>query len=149
MYAVVKSRSHFRALAAVLCVLALAAAQLLGAQRHYVCLCIGEAVRTASTHCHGPHTADCHAPGQQEPDDHREEDQGSRDDHILVQGKLDLMSAGAVSALMPPNALLAWPAAWEQLFARVYSPPPRAGHTAAESPPPPGVAVARTVVLLI
>ena len=144
----VNSRVPHLRLLAVLGLLALLSAQVFGLTRGYQCDCTGQVEWTAQDHCHGPHDAGCHddeAPGHA----HDEGDgSGERHEHQEVRDDAEARSLPGVIPLNFVPVLLA-----------VFEEAPRwAGSIVAKTPwadwdvgtgPPPGVAVARTTVLLI
>jgi hypothetical protein len=144
----VKFRSHLRNLAIVLCVIALLAAQAFGAGRSYLCVCAGLPVATQASHCHGPHGAACLAT-ESAAEPHGEEGRADRQDHAVVQNELTLRTVEASPQLIAPTALIAILPICEILLASPVQQVPATVLAGDEGPPPLGVAVARTVVLLI
>ena len=145
----VNFRSPLNKLLLALGVLALVSAQLFGVGRGFLCDCSGGPVFTASDHCHGPHGTHCldneeppHS-GDSHPDD------GDALPHSpIVQ---DFQSASTSTA----EWVLAQPVLHVVLTLddshRAKTEPVFALENAAElrGSPPCGVAVARTIVLLI
>jgi len=144
----VKLRSPLRILAVALCVLALLAAQTVGV-RLYLCQCAGQPVLTQARHCHGPHGAHCHAPGQEAAEAHPEAGQGSCENHLAVNGTLAWRAAETVPTLVAPTILIAILPLLETLLAAPEVEAAARAWAVGEGPPPFGVAVARTIVLRI
>ncbi|MDB6154711.1 MAG: hypothetical protein JWL90_3164 [Chthoniobacteraceae bacterium] len=141
-----KPRFNFQTFALVLCILALFTAQMLGVQRGYVCMCAGKAVLTQTTHCHGPHGSQCHASDSAES--HSEEGQGSREEHASLNLTLRSVEV-APQFVAAPSVLLGTLPVLEVLLAPSRAEVPVRAFARDEGPPPFGVTVARTVVLLI
>jgi hypothetical protein len=142
----VKPRFNLHTFAIVLCVLALFTAQLFGVQLGYLCACAGKVVLTQTTHCHGPHGIQCHASNNDCSDSHCEEGQEDREEHTVLKGDLPLRSAEAGPQFADPPMLFALP------LIEILLAPPVAEVPVPfvdQSPPPFGVTIARTVVLLI
>ncbi len=144
-----QSRSLFQTIALVLCVLALFVTQTFGGQRVYMCLCTGHAVVTQQTHCHGPHGPQCHGAGRETPESHGENDQGSREEHLEVHCDIALRTTEVARQLIAPSVLLEVRPLIEMLLRPLEAKGPVATFVREEGPAPFGVAVARTVVLLI
>ena len=130
----------------LLCLTALLVMQAVGGSHAYLCDCGGRITWTQVDHCHGPHSIDCHDREPAVP--HQEEEApGDRHDHEQVVQELLLRSVESfqVPAVVP--VLLTWMPElpeWQDTFTAFRGP-----LVAPEASPPPGVAVARTVVFLI
>jgi hypothetical protein len=130
----------------LLCLMALLVVQATGGIHAYLCDCGGQTRWTKVDHCHGPHSIGCHAEDFDVP--HQEHgDPGDRHEHEQIAQELLLRSVEGlqVPALIP--VLLTWMpdvSKWQEASAVV-----RQLLVEPEASPPPGVAVARTVVFLI
>lgn len=142
-------RLPLKKLLPVLGVLAVMCAQVFGIGRGFICDCSGAQIVTQSDHCHGPHGAPC---VENAPPIHTGEscpDGGDARSHSAVEQ--DFQSAAArvadvvLTAPLLHVLLILDDAAWEK------APPVSAVEYLADTrgSPPPGVAVSRTVVLLI
>jgi hypothetical protein len=148
-YRAVVPRAPYLRLFVLLCVTALLGAQVFGMVRGYVCDCTGRMQWTAQDHCHGPHHGDCHrdeAPGHE----HQEgEGAGDRRDHEQVRDEVDsrlVQPAVDAPSLVPVLvAVFGGEALWTAPVVRRSA----SDEIPADTGPPPGVAVARTTVLLI
>ena len=130
-------------------VLAVVSAQLFGIGGGFACDCSGRPVLTASDHCHGPHGAHCHE--KAEPAHSKDSCPDDRDAQPHSQVVQDFRSASAPAAELVLAApvlqmvLMLDDSQWAKAAAVCA-----VKHVADErGSPPPGVAVARTVVLLI
>jgi len=132
----------------LLCLTALLVMQAVGGFRAYVCDCGGKVTWTTVDHCHGPHSAACHDHESNVPDRH-DENSGDRQDHKQIVQELQVRAVESfqLPAIVP--VLLTWLpevfrplAGWENTA--VYRPV-----VGADTSPPPGVTVARTVVFII
>jgi hypothetical protein len=132
----------------VLCCAALLCAQAFGVTRGYWCDCSGQAEWTAQDHCHGPHDASCHDDAATGPGHEESDGLGERRDHQEVR---DEVQSRPVSTLEAPALVPLLVAVLDNEFAA--SMPARAWPSEAVAKwsrgSPPGVVVARTVVLLI
>ncbi len=144
-----KVRSHLQKLLLALGVLAVVSAQLFGVGRSFLCLCSGAPVAMASDHCHGPHGEDCHenaAPAHSAeccPDD------GEKHTHAEVAQDFQSLAAHTDPLVLPAPVMLAFLTLDDSERAKVVLLPALENALALGESPPPGVAVARTVVLLI
>jgi hypothetical protein len=148
-YRAVVPRVPYLRLFVLLCLTALVVAQVFGVTRGYECDCTGLMQWTAQDHCHGPDHDGCHrgdAPGHE----HGEGDGGGeRRDHEQVLDEVDsrlVQSFFDVPTLVPVLfAILGGEALWTApaVMRSAWDDLP------ADTGPPPGVAVARTTVLLI
>ena len=142
-------RSHLKKLALVLGVMAVMCAQLFGVGRGFLCDCSGVAVATAHDHCHGPHGAHCLENAEPAHPMESHPDGGDTLPHEEIVQDFQSARTHATELVLTEPVLqvvlvlddLQW-AKTEPVFAL---------ENAAESrgSPPCGVAVARTVVLLI
>lgn len=141
-------RLPFRRILAVLGLLALLTAQMFGVVRGYQCDCTGRMEWTAQDHCHGPHHGDCHhdeAPGHQHEENNGA---GERQDHQQVRDELEVRSLPAVA--MPNFAPVLFAVFQEaRVWSELVAPPAPRVNWDVGTGPLPGVAVARTTVLLI
>lgn len=136
------TRSRHRLLTACV-LLTLAAAQLFGLPRGYLCDCGGIAQLTGMDHCHGPHSAACHEhedPCHKAEDHHGEEHLHDHDtdthEHEPVIESLLAQAAGSSSSIAPPA--LDWVAvlpAWLGTPVIVSSSPPGRPPAQANAPP--------------
>ena len=144
-----KVRSLFQKLLLALCVLAVVSAQLFGVGRSFLCLCSGAPVAMTSDHCHGPHGEDCHAEaapahsGESCPDD------GDKRTHAQVAQDFQSLAAQTEPLVMPAPVLLALLMLDDSQWAKVVPVPALENAADLGASPPCGVAVARTIVLLI
>lgn len=144
-----KPRSHSQLFAVALCVLALFVVQIPGSRAGYVCLCGGKPVPTQTSHCHGPHGEKCHASDAENGDSHHEENSGDREDHQVVNQDVQMRPVDAKAQVFAPQVWLAMPRVADFVIAvRVEKVSGSYLSRIGESPPA-GVAVARTIVLLI
>jgi len=145
----VNRRTPFSKLLALLCLTALFGAQVFGVVRGYVCDCTGLMQWTAQDHCHGPDHDNCHrdeAPGHE----HREGDgAGERRDHEQVRDEVDsrLVQPSVDAPSLVPVLIAVF--GGEALWTAPVVMRPAWDEVPADTGPPPGVAVARTTVLLI
>jgi len=142
-----RSLPYFRLLT-VLCCAALLCAQAFGVSRGYWCDCEGQVEWTAQDHCHGPHHDDCHddeAPGHEH---HDEESAGDRLQHQQVRDDVQGRCLPAIAVPCAVPVLLTVFHEDSEWSSRVFPVAPRADWDVGTGPPP-GVAVARTTVLLI
>lgn len=142
-----KSPRPLPILAVGLCVLALFVAQAFGKGALFLCLCGGQPIVAQTSHCHGPHGADCHSAEAETGRAPHDEERGDREEHRVVSHEsLARLDAAAAPLAVPPTCVALLPF-WESPLARAKNSarPP----TAAAESPPRGVAVARTVVLRI
>ncbi|MES2570219.1 MAG: hypothetical protein V4710_09225 [Verrucomicrobiota bacterium] len=144
-----KSRSKLQTFAFALCVLALCMTQVFGMRAGYLCVCAGEAVLTQTSHCHGPHGADCHSFGEETFGAHHEEDQGSREDHATLKTEPSLRSPDVTSPVIAPAALQAMVPLFKTFPTPSQALISHSGRGLETDSPPPGVKVAGTIVLLI
>lgn len=144
----VNSAPPFLRLLAVLCCAALLCAQAFGVVRGYWCDCTGRGEWTAQDHCHGPHHGDCHRP-ERPGKEHREgAGAGERQEHQQVRDDFEGRCVPAVAAPSAAPVLLAVLCevlTWSERIA----PAVHCADVDVGARPPPGVAVARTTVLLI
>ena len=141
-------RTPATSLLILLTLLAVVALQATGVARGYFCRCSGETTWTQTDHCDGPHSNACHPSGKIQTGGPAHNDQGSseREDHDQVrdelQGQLAHQSLSA-PALIPVllDLLPDLAGSWQPVSAPA--------ETARNMGPPPGVVIARTVVLLI
>ncbi len=103
-------RAFIPKLLVVLCLVALAALQVSGVSRGYVCLCDGHALATASTHCHLESDGTKHACDDNDAD--HDADADGRSAHALLteQAQFALLPALVVPAVtsvaLPPNSFI-------------------------------------------
>lgn len=133
-------------LLAALVFIAMGAAQLFGVQRGYVCDCGGASEIVDAPYCVGPHGEDCHSHEHDSQPAHNE--QGEQKDHDAVTDNLQSSQAPVVAVSVPQPVMLF------TLPDFLFSPTPVAisatqYHANVSGAPPPGVALERTVVLLI
>jgi hypothetical protein len=145
----VKRRSNFHNFAIVLCALALFVAQTFGGHLRYMCDCGGKMVATQSSHCHGPHHADCHADETEADSPHNEKDSGDRKDHQVVKDEVQSRPVDTAPQLVAPQVLLAILPMVEALVVSQEIKVPASYPLEFGESPPLGVTVARTIVLLI
>ena len=142
-------RSPLNKLVLALGVLAVMSAQLFGMGSGFVCDCSGRPMATASDHCHGPHDQHCHE--KAEPAHSREShpDDGDALPHSRIAQDFRSAPAPAASVLVTEPLWQAVLILDDSEWAKAA--PLLALETAANErgSPPSGVAVARTVVLLI
>ncbi|MDZ4288907.1 MAG: hypothetical protein U0984_13155 [Prosthecobacter sp.] len=129
--------------------LALLVAQTLGSKAGYICICSGKAVPTQSSHCHGPHGAKCHDPAAVSGASHNDESSGDRENHTAVSEDVQMRLAEGATPMLVPQVLLAILPVLD-----ISTPSQEAQGQSRYSvgigdSPPVGVAVARTIVLLI
>jgi hypothetical protein len=145
----VSTCSQLHTFVLTLCVVALFVGQAFGSKAAYFCACGGTSVPTLSSHCHGPHGEHCHGGEAPATATHEEEDGGSRRDHELVDDEVPARLLEAAKPFVAPPALLAL-LPLVPVSRGAWDAESRAGRdVAVDGSPPPGVAVARTVVLLI
>ena len=126
----------------MLCFIALLSAQAFGVVRGYRCDCSGMWEWTVQDHCHGPHHGDCHGDAL-----HNEDESGPEKDHEQVRDDVQFQIPVAIEApaLVPVLvAVLSEELVEFQPRAVLIRSTPEGG-----ARPPPGVFVARTIVLLI
>lgn len=133
-------------LLAALVFIAMGAAQLFGVQRGYVCDCGGASEIVDAPYCVGPHGEDCHSHEHDSQPAHNE--QGEHKDHDAVTDNLQSSPAPVVAVSVPQPVMLF------TLPDFLFLPTPVAisatqYHANVSGAPPPGVALERTVVLLI
>jgi hypothetical protein len=145
----VKPRSATHIFAIALCVLALFVAQTLGSRAGYVCLCGGKPVPTQTSHCHGPHGANCHADDARSGAPHDEDDSGPREDHQVVSQDVQSRPIEASPQIIAPQVVLAILPVVQVLLAGSETKVPAGASVDFGDSPPFGVTVARTIVLLI
>ena len=141
--------SPLKKLLLALGVLAVMAAQLFGVGHGFLCDCSGQPEFTLSDHCHGPHGADCHE--NDEPFHFEDSHPESSDTHAHTRITQDFRSTHSLAAVLTVAEPLLQvtfvlnDAAWENAAAiRTWK------YLAEERGSSPcGVAVSRTVVLLI
>jgi hypothetical protein len=144
----VNSRVPFLRLLAVLGLMALLGAQVFGLTRGYQCDCTGRVEWTAQDHCHGPHDAGCH---EDEPLGHIHDEgdgPGERHEHQEVRDDAEARSMPGVTPLNFVPVLLAV-FEDERRWTETIVPKTPSADLDVGTGPPPGVAVARTTVLLI
>lgn len=103
---------------------------------------------TAQDHCHGSHDVSCHDEASAQPGHEESDGLGDRRDHQEVREEVQ---SRLISTLEAPALVPMLVAVLENEYATSV-PPPAFSHGAAarwSRGSPPGVAVARTVVLLI
>ncbi len=144
-----KVRSHFKKLLLAFGVLAVVSAQLFGVGRSFLCLCSGAPVAMASDHCHGPHGADCHTEGAPAHPGESCPDNGDKQSHAQVAQ--DFQSLAAQTEPLVLTAPLMFELLTLDNSERANGAPLFVLENATDlcGSPPCGVAVARTVVLLI
>lgn len=138
---------HLRLLA-VLGLLALLGAQVFGLARGYACDCSGRFEMTAFDHCHGPHHHDCHREEELGHEHHEGDGAGERHEHQRLHDDHEgrALAAAALAVNFVPVLLAVFddvPRWTETIFPKT----PRTDLNVGTGPP--GVAVARTTVLLI
>lgn len=109
-------------------------------------------MKTQSSHCHGPHGVDCHsrpAASDAAHEDHDEEKSGPRQDHQVVSQEVQMRTLDAKAQVFAPQVLLAVLRVMDFVYADREEKAPTGYLTRFGESPPCGVAVARTVVLLI
>ena len=142
-------RPPLKKLVLALGVLAVMCAQIFGIGNGFLCDCSGRPEFTESDHCHGPHGADCHK--NAEPTHSEASHPAESDTHSHPRIAQDFQSMPALAT----EFVLAEPVLRILLTlddsAWTYELSVRASGYAADErgSPPSGVAVARTVVLLI
>jgi len=145
-----KPRSAQQSFILVLCLLALFVAQTIGSQAaSFVCLCAGKPVPTQSSHCHGPHGTSCHTAEAESSAPHSEEGKGERQDHQAVSKDVASRPVDVAPQIIAPQVLVAILPLVETIFARLEAKLPASYAIDFRGSPPRGVAVARTIVLLI
>lgn len=136
--------THSRRQLLTACVLlTLAAAQLFGLPRGYLCDCGGIAQVTQMDHCHGPHSAACHeheTPCHEAEDHHGEEHPHDHDtdthEHEEVIESLLAQATSGSSSLAPPSLdCVAVLPAWLGTAMSVSSMPPGRPPALATAPP--------------
>lgn len=117
--------------------LTLAAAQLFGLHRGFLCDCGGFAQVTVMDHCHGPHSAHCHEHETpcHDSDDHHG-DEGDTHEHEELIETLLAQSADAQGSLVPPVIdLVSVLPAWLGTPVQVAAPPPGRPPATTAAPP--------------
>ena len=138
-------RSPLTKLLLALSVLAVLSAHLFGIGRSFLCDCSGRLVTTASDHCHGPHDGHCEENAHPDADCF---DEGDAVPHVQVEKEFRAPTlAFQTVQIAPVLRLILWlndatPGVTQNV--RVLETAVDFGES-----PPPGVAVARTVVLRI
>ena len=132
-----------------LSVLAVVSAQLFGIGSGFLCDCSGRPVATASDHCHGPHDAHCHEKGEPAHSSESCPDDGDTKPHSRIAQ--DFRSAPAPAAESALTEPVLWVVLTLEDAARAKAAPVFILENAADERGSPsfGVAVARTIVLLI
>ena len=142
-------RSPLQKLLLALSVLAVASAQLFGIGRGFLCDCSGRPVATASDHCHGPHDAHCHEKGEPAHSSESCPDDSDTKPHSQVVQDFRSAPAPAAEMVLAEPVLQVVLTLEDAVWAKAV-PVFALENTANERGSPPfGVAVARTVVLLI
>jgi hypothetical protein len=142
-----RSLPYFRLLT-VLCCAALLCAQAFGLSRGYWCDCGGRVEWTAQDHCHGPHDTSCHQDETASLGHAESDGLGERREHQEVRDKVQ---SRLVPMLETPLLVPLLVTVLEnEFFVSMPVPALTSGAAARWSRgSPPGVVVARTVVLLI
>ena len=146
---IVNPRSPLHKLVLALGFLAVLAAQLFGIGSSFLCDCSGSPKPTASDHCHGPHDAHCHenaAPahsGESCPDD------GDKQTHELVVQVFQSLESHTAPLVLPAPVMLELLSLDGTEWAHTVTVATLENATDLGESPPSGVAVARTIVLLI
>ncbi len=142
-------RSPLHKLLLALSVLAVLSAQLFGIGRGFLCDCSGRLVAAASDHCHGPHDAHCHEKGEPAHSSESCPDDGDTKPHSRNVQDFQSAPAPAVESVLTEPVL--WVVLTLENSARAKAAPVFILENAVNlrGSPPFGVAVARTVVLLI
>lgn len=140
-------RQPLACMLAVLCVFAVIGAQLFGVARGFVCDCGGRSQVVEVSSCSGSHGEHCHME-ESESGTHDEEGNENRKEHEQVKDDLTGTNGQAPHVVIPaPVMCAALPAL--MFFAPECLPAPREYPPDSYGGPPPGIAVARTVVLRI
>jgi hypothetical protein len=140
-----KPRSTAQIFTIMLCVFALLVAQTIGRQPTYVCDCGGKLMLTQSSHCYGPHDAECHSDPAK-----GEQGTGERKDHEAVSHEMQARPIEAAPQLVSPQVLTAILPVIHALFTSAeFEIPAVCYEAAAGESPPLSVIVARTVVFII
>ena len=139
-------RRPFARLLALLCLIALLGTQAFGNARGYVCDCTGAVEWTALDHCEGPHGANCHR--ESATGGAHDEGAGQRKDHEQLRDDVQVRLLPAIQAPMHVPVLLA---VFEVALLEVRPMNFAIGGAVADEDlgPPPGLTVARTIVLLV
>lgn len=148
-YRFVNRRLPFAKLLAVLCLIALLGAQVFGSGRGYVCDCAGVVEWTALDHCDGPHGTECHREtSAKDANGAHQDSDGARKDHEQLRDEVQVRLLPVIQAPMHVPVLLA---VMELLVPAMSSVDFTIGSAVVveDLGPPPGVTVARTVVLLV
>ena len=132
-----------------LCVLAVVSAQLFGVGRSFLCLCSGAPVAMASDHCHGPHGEDCHAGMAPAHSAESCPDDGDKHTHAQVAQNFQSLAAHTDPLVLTAPLMFELLMLEDSEWAKVAPVSTLENAADLRGSPPCGVAVARTVVLLI
>ena len=130
----------------LICLLLLAAAQSMGVGAAFLCLCSGQAFVTTAAECHGPHGEHCldveekHQCGE-EPCD--------TEQHAALAQELATALTSHSSSPEVGVGILVRELSFEEMVRIRPAPVVDTARYDSASRPPPGISVARTVVLLI
>lgn len=130
----------------LICLLALAAAQSMGVGAAFLCLCSGQAFVTTAAECHGPHGDACltsltkHECGEQPCD---------TEHHAALTRELAIMLGTPSSAPEANVGIIERVLSFEEMLRVRPALVAQGASSDSASRPPPGVSVARTVVLRI
>ena len=145
----VNFRPPIHKLLLALCALALLCAQLFGVSRGFLCLCSGTPVAMTSDHCHGPHGKDCHEKAAPAHSGESCPDGGDKQSHARIAPDFQSPAAHPAPITLPAPVLLALLTLDGGSWVKVEPMPFRENAADLRGSPPCGVAVARTIVLLI
>ncbi|MGV3533904.1 MAG: hypothetical protein ACO1QR_16160 [Chthoniobacteraceae bacterium] len=131
----------------LICLLLLAAAQSMGVGAAFLCLCSGQAFVTTAAECHGPHGEHCVSV---EEEAHKcDDDPCDTEQHATLTQELATALTSHSSAPEVGVGILARELSFEEMVRLRPAPVVPTARYDSASRPPPGISVARTVVLLI
>lgn len=142
-------RSPLNKLLLALSVLAVVSAQLFGVGSDFLCDCSGVPVATASDHCHGPHGAQCDEEAEPAHSKGSCPDDGDALPHSQVAQDFRSAPASAAPVLVTEPLLQVVLTLDDSEWAKAMPVPAVEAAADERGSPPSGVAVSRTVVLLI
>lgn len=130
----------------LICLLLLGAAQSMGVGAAFLCLCSGQAFVTTAAECHGPHGEHCIAV---ETEHDCQEEPCETEQHTALTQELATALTSHSSAPEVGVGILERELSFEEMASVRPMPVAHTSQYDSASRPPPGISVARTVVLRI